>query len=304
MLIDKMAADLNIPDTYLIKMARTASYCYKTYTIPKRTGGERKINHPSKELKAIQRWLLLNIIEKWPIHEAAVAYRRGMGIKHNAVHHVKSKYLLRMDLLDFFPSLTAIDIRNYMASHGGMFRDWVDSDKEFFVRIVCRQDKLTIGAPTSPALSNALCFDLDAQLTTIAQRENVIYTRYADDFFFSTNEKDILWDFPNKVSDIIQELRVPRGLNINTDKTRHSSKKGRRRITGIILSSDGRISIGRSIKRYIRRQVFRYDSITAKEKGELGGLIAFAQDIEPDIINTLILKYGLANIKQVCGKVK
>ncbi len=303
-ILEKMSIDLNIPSTYLLKMARTASHCYKTYTIPKRSGGERTINHPSKELKAIQRWLLINVIEKWPVHEAAVAYRQGIGIKHNAAHHVKSRYLLRMDLSDFFPSLTSTDIRNYMASHGVMFSEWIDSDKDFFVRIVCRDAKLTIGAPTSPALSNALCFDLDAQLMSVAQREKVIYTRYADDFFFSANEKNILWEFPDKISDVISKLKVPSGLKINTEKTRHSSKKVRRKITGVTLSSDGRISVGRPIKRYIRRQIFRYDSLTGKEKIELGGLVAFAQDIEPDIINTLILKYGLAKINQVCRKVK
>lgn len=303
-LIEHVTADLNIPSPFLMKMARTASYCYKTYPIPKRTGGERTINHPAKELKALQRWLLINVIEKWPVHDAAVAYRKGIGIKYNAARHVNSRYLLRMDLSDFFPSLTSVDIRDYMASHGVMFNEWSDSDKEFFVRIVCRDDKLTIGAPTSPALSNALCFDLDAQLTTIAQRERVIYTRYADDLFFSATEKNILYEFPKEVENVITHLKLPSGLRINHTKTRHSSKRGRRRVTGVTLSSDGSLSLGRSIKRYIRRQIYRYNSLDTREKAELMGFVAFAQDIDPDIINSLILKYGLKLIDQVRGKTK
>ena len=298
-LVDKMSLDLNLPSSFLLKMTRMASHCYKTYTIPKRDSGQRTIHHPSKELKAIQRWLLINIIEQWPVHDAAAAYRRGFGIKHNAARHVKSQYLLRMDLVDFFPSLTSLDILKYIDSHSALFEQWSQPDKELFVGIVCRHDKLTIGAPTSPALSNALCFDLDAQLEGLSQREEVAYSRYADDLFFSTNRKNVLWEFPTKVDGILKAIKIPSGLKVNSDKTRHSSKRGRRRVTGITLGSDGTISVGRSIKRYIRRQIYRYDSLTKEEKAELSGLVAFAQDIDTEIINSLILKYGLSLIKQV-----
>ena len=297
-LLERMSVALNLPVSYLNKMARTASHCYKTYTISKRSGGRRTIHHPSRELKALQRWLLFNVIEQWPVHEAATAYRRGFGIKDNAARHVESRYLLRMDLSDFFPSLTSSDIRNYIALNRATLSDWDTLDTDFLVRIVCRYDTLTIGSPTSPALSNALCFNLDAQLEVLANQEQLTYTRYADDLFFSTTHPNVLWGFPDKVEETIQALKLPSGLRINHSKTRHSSKRGRRRVTGITLGSDGTISVGRSIKRFIRRQVYRYNILSREEKAELAGLIAFAQDIDRDIINSLILKYGLELIEK------
>lgn len=65
-------------------MVRTASHHYKTYAIPKRDGGTRTIEHPSKKLKALQRWLLTNVLEGLPVHPAAMAYKKGISIFDNA----------------------------------------------------------------------------------------------------------------------------------------------------------------------------------------------------------------------------
>ena len=298
-LISEISRELSLPEQYLMNIAKKASYSYKVYNIPKRGGGERTIHHPSKELKAVQRWLNSNVIPKLPIHDAAAAYRYGLSIKNNAIRHVKNNYLLRLDLEDFFPTITSTDINNYIISHKPIFKDWSDYDKTFFIHIVCRHNRLTIGAPTSPSLSNAICFDLDVQLAGLSQREEVTYSRYADDLFFSTKEKDILWDFPKKVEDILEKLVIPANLKMNLSKTRHSSKRRRRRVTGIILGSDETISLGRVLKRHIRSQIYQYDSLERKEKLKLAGLIAYAQGIDPDIINSLILKYGAVRIEEV-----
>src|SRR5262245_18561054 len=109
-LVERMSDDLIIPQGYVLQVASSASHRYKEYQIPKRTGGLRTIHHASKELKLFQRWLLRNVIEKFPVHYSATAYRKGFGIVRNAERHVRSKYLLRVDLANFFPSLTDQDI--------------------------------------------------------------------------------------------------------------------------------------------------------------------------------------------------
>ena len=156
-----------------------------------------------------------------------------------------------------------------------------------------------MGAPTSPALSNAICFELDAQLTALAEELNATYTRYADDLFFSTNHRDVLGQVEARVSDILGALECPAGLRLREDKTRHSSRKGRRRVTGLILGSDGHVHLGRSRKRFIRRQIHRWDDLTPLERRQLAGLIAFAISIDADFANALILKYGREAIDTV-----
>jgi RNA-directed DNA polymerase len=286
-----------LPKRLIEGIASKASHAYKEYTIPKRAGGHRTIHHPSKPLKAIQRWLLGNIIATWPVHDAAYAYRLGKNIRHHAHRHVASRYLLRMDILEFFPSITADDLRVFLDSDHATHRDWGESDRELFIQLVCRFEELAIGAPSSPGLSNAVCFDLDVRLTALAQEVGATYTRYADDLFFSTNEPNILRAVPGRVTTIFGDLACPSELELRNDKTRHSSKRGRRQVTGLVLSSDGTVSVGRSRKRFIRHQIHRLATLDQSEREQLAGLIAFAVSIEPDFMNALVMKYGPATIE-------
>jgi len=276
MIIEQMAAELGLPVHFILSLARTASHEYKAYQIPKRTGGFRLIHHPSKRLKALQRWLLSNVIEGLLLHPAAMAYRRNVSIFDNAKMHASSRYLLRMDLKNFFPSITQSDIVNYVLGRRSQFAGWSPSDIVAFSGLVCRKSVLTIGAPTSPALSNALCFELDQQLQALSDKSKVIYTRYADDLFFSTQQRDVLHELETKVSTIVSDLTLPANLKLNAGKTRHSSKRGARRVTGVILGSDGNPHIGRKFKRKVRALVHTLDALDESMRASLAGMIAYA----------------------------
>ena len=77
MMIEAMADQLGLPPTYIVNLSKGASHEYKAFDIAKRTGGVRTIHHPSRRLKALQRWLLLRVIEQLPVHQSATAYRKG-----------------------------------------------------------------------------------------------------------------------------------------------------------------------------------------------------------------------------------
>ena len=95
------------------------------------------------------------------------------------------------------------------------------------------------------------------------------------------------------------DLGCPAALAIKESKTRHSSRRGRRQVTGLVLRSDEAVGIGRKRKRYIRGLIHRFRSLPDLEKRRLAGLLAFARSIEPDFINALILKYGPERIGEV-----
>ena len=84
MIVARMATKLALSTYFLRKLAKTASYRYKEYTIPKKTGGERMIHHPARELKLLQTWLLENVLTNLPIHPAATAYIKELNIRRNA----------------------------------------------------------------------------------------------------------------------------------------------------------------------------------------------------------------------------
>jgi RNA-directed DNA polymerase len=299
MIIEQMAHDLGVPTRFIVNLAHGASYEYKVYSIPKRSGGHRVIHHPSRRLKALQRWLLSTVIEGLPIHPAATAYRKGRSIFQNAAVHAKSRFLLRMDLTNFFPSITQSDLVNYVGEHIALFRDWTPLDVDIFCRLVCRNSTLTIGAPTSPALSNALCYEMDVLMHALCAKSGVAYSRYADDLFFSCDQPNVLRQMEGDVGKVVSQLKIPANIRLNPAKTRHSSKRRERRVTGLIIGSDGCVYVGRTLKRKIRTLIHTFDSLDIPTRTSLSGLIAYAAGFDPQFMNSLIDKYGLELVRRV-----
>jgi RNA-directed DNA polymerase len=296
MIIEQATKRLALPAPFLIKLAATASYRYKAYTIPKKTGGLRLIHHPARELKLVQGWLLQNVLVRLPVHEAATAYRVGSSIKRNAEKHVGHNYLLRVDFQDFFPSLKGRDVLAVLEANRQKLADGdvTEADMTFIKLIVCRGDSLTIGAPTSPQLSNAIMFGFDEFWSGRVQALEVAYSRYADDLYFSTNR-------PNILQRILQELREslqgggPPALRINEEKTVFSSRKRRRLAAGLVLTSDRRISIGRHKKRVLKSLVWKLKrgELNPDEVASLRGWISYLRSIEPTFLVSLQRKYAL-----------
>ena len=103
----------------------------------------------------------------------------------------------------------------------------------------------------------------------------------------------------NKAIEVVSKLHCPQRLKFNMDKTQHSSMKHRRVITGLVLGSDGTITIGRSRKREIRSFIHKWSDLDDLEKNRLRGLISFARGVEVGFIDKLIIKYGHKLIKKI-----
>jgi RNA-directed DNA polymerase len=207
-----------------------------------------------------------------------------------------------MDFSSFFPSLTSFDVEILLreaSSKGLLGETWGTADSALLISLVCRLNELPMGAPTSPKISNALCFDLDLALTTLATKNDVIYTRYADDLFFSTTKRGVLRGIEADVTDIVSTLRHPRGLSLNLQKTRHSSKKRRRVVTGLVLTTDQHLSLGRARKRQLRSLVYKYTALDSAKREALRGWLSYARSVEPEFLNSLVLKFGADYLTEV-----
>lgn len=303
MLLELLSKTSGIEENKLISLANSASKRYKVYTIPKRTGGSRLIEHPSRELKAIQRWLVQAIFARFPVHEAATAYRKGTGIRVNAERHKDTKFTNRYDFKDFFPSFDSDRVRLFVAEETkriGMTLS--DRDLDFVVNIVCRHGRLTIGAPSSPSITNAMMFEFDRRMHQECEKRGLIFTRYADDVFVSSSEHGRM----NGVGQLIAKCKrgIPHlKLRLNHKKTAHLSKKYHRSVTGVVITPQHTLSIGRERKREIKSLIHRW--ISGELEGErveyLRGLFAFAIDIEPDFEQRLAKKYGQDQISRLRG---
>ena len=303
--IVKIAYSDGIDLNYLLTMANRASYCYKDYKIPKANGGTRQIYHPSRRLKAIQRWLSKRLLEHFEIHQSATAYKKGSNIRFNAKLHKASNYLLRMDFSNFFESITTRDFTKRMgpSTHiNGITFD--DDDLYMLCNLLFRHGRLTIGAPSSPIISNMLMYNFDQTIYLKCKEFDVVYSRYADDLFFSTKAPNILSNIEKFVYDTVKDIDLPESLKINEAKTRHTSKKGKRSITGLTITSVGEISIGRAKKREIRSYIHKtlHGQKTAIKPETLLGMIAYIMDVEPSLFQSLEKKYGPGFLEKIKHK--
>lgn len=300
MLLDLLNRKTLLEKEYIINICESASESYKHFVIPKKNGDLRHIYQPSMEVKCLQKVILDEIIEHLPVHESCFAYRKKLSISHHAEYHKDAKFMLRMDFKNFFNSISIVDVNKFCTNTiTKKFPDWNDEDTYLFCRVVSHYANLTIGAVTSPGLSNAMCYELDVKLSNLAASYGLKYSRYADDMFFSSKEKGKLYNKQKEIIKIIKENKFPSDLFINHKKTFHSSKKGRMSITGLIITNSGDISIGREKKREIRTQVYRWDSLNESEKSHLSGYLSFIKSVEPEFINTLCGKYGATLISKI-----
>lgn len=295
MIIRKIADSTGLDYKYIATVIRSANHRYKTYTISKRGNkGRRKIDHPASELKLIQRWLITNIFQFFPVHDAVYSYKKGVGIQDLANLHRKNRFLLRIDFSNFFPSIKDNDVAHLLHNNKNLSEiKLFESDIPIINKIVCKDGKLTIGSPTSPMISNSILFDLDVAWRNEAAKNEIIYSRYADDIYASTNTPEILYDYFNFCKNYIKNSEYPK-LCLNEKKTLFTSKKRKRMVTGLILTSENKISIGRKQKRYIKGLVYKYmeKMLSPHEISYLTGYLSYVSSVEPAFISSLKNKYG------------
>lgn len=286
-------------------IVRTAPHRYKNYVIQKRNGGDRPISQPAKEVKLLQRIFEAEYLKGLPVHPAAMAYEKDTSIRANADRHSPNGPILKLDFASFFPSIRVRDWLAYAAEQN-ILDD--EEDRELAGRLLFHQAKksptlrLAIGAPTSPHLSNLLMYEFDRMMFEKAAGEVVTYTRYADDLTFSAARTGYLQPIEKMVRLALREIKFPR-LKLNDQKKVFATKKYRRMVTGIILTNDNRLSVGRERKKLIRSMIhhFQEGTLPPDSLPRLRGLLAFAHDVEPDFVLRMTIKYGRATMSTLLG---
>lgn len=270
---------------------------YKVYSIPKRGAGFRVIAQPTKELKDVQRFIVSLLQPVLPVHHKALAYQLNKSIKDNAFLHKDNAYVLKMDFQNFFNKikpelfLEKIEGSNLMLESMDklVLRNllfWRPGTKKSTTLI------LSIGAPSSPFISNFIMCDFDRNIDDWCSSNGIVYSRYADDITFSTNYKDLLVLVPKMVKKMLSEHVL--GLTVNESKTIFTSKAHNRHVTGVTLTPEGKLSVGRERKRMLYAKIHQYSlgMLSTVDINKTRGLVTFANYIEGDFILRLRKKYG------------
>ena len=168
-------------DTDTLKRMIVSSHSfYHSFTIPKRKGGTRQIDAPYPSMIRAQQWIYHEILSKVTISPSATGFIPHHSIKDNASAHLNQRSLLLLDVKDFFPSIKWHKVYAVF-SHLG----YPKIISQYLASLCCLNGHAPQGAVTSPALSNVIARRLDARITGLAKKYQVIYTRYADDMTFS-----------------------------------------------------------------------------------------------------------------------
>ena len=237
-------------------------YHYKV--VSKRSGSIRLIESPKPRLKELQRQILARILDRIPAHPAVHGFCRGRSIKTFAASHTGRRVVLRMDLQDFFPSITGARVQALFRTAGypesvadllgGICTNVVPRDvwKEpaheidlrqlWEARVLFSRPHLPQGAPTSPALANLCTYRIDCRLAGLAKSANAEYTRYADDLAFSGGHEfeRSVERFSTQVAAILSE----EGFAINHRKTRIMRQGVRQHLAGLVINQ--RVNVTRS----------------------------------------------------------
>jgi retron-type reverse transcriptase len=282
---------------YTHDRAADTTWHYVRYIIPKRSGGERVILAPKRELKRLQRKVLDDLLARVPTAPAAHGFVRGRSILTNARPHAERAAVLKLDLQDFFPSITAPRVRGLFVALGYPFSVaatlallCTEYDREPFERDGTRYHvsvgprHLVQGAPTSPALANLAAWKLDRRLAGLAAKHGASYTRYADDLTFSADDLEAVRALRVVAKRIIAEEH----FTLNLAKTHLAERSTRQVVTGLVVN-DGPAA-PRALRRRLRATLHnaRRTGLAAQNRdgraawaAHLRGQIAFVESANP-----------------------
>lgn len=283
---------------------------YLSISRPKQNGKTRAISSPEPVLMDVQRWILKHVLSACDIHQSSYAYQRDRSIRKCAEEHLNSRWLVKMDIHDFFgsvgersvysvflylgyPRLLSFEMARLCTRSREFNRVFDDAEEGRSTPYrLGAEGRLPQGAPTSGALANAVMFDTDAELDSLARNGALVYTRYSDDLVFSAGgdfSRERAVDLVRCVATILER----NGFSPHRAKTRVVPPGARHVVLGLLLA-EGRVRLLPEFKRRIEvhiRGVAKWGVVAhAGERhfssvfaliNHVDGCIAFAESIDP-----------------------
>ncbi len=230
---------------------------YHFHWVKKKTAGYRLIEAPKALLKFAQTQILRGILDRVPAHPAAHGFVKQRSIRSNAAPHLKSAWVMKLDLSNFYPSVTFSRVvaifralgysREVSIWLGRLTTSTIPSnlaspDRRENTVWPYRLRHLPQGAPTSPAIANLSAFSLDVRLNGLAAKYHARYTRYADDLTLSGKGKSIpaLREIIPMAEWIVRNER----FHLNRGKRRVLKQHQRQSVTGIVVNQ--KLGVGRA----------------------------------------------------------
>jgi len=259
-----LSIELGIPLKTLTYLEKIRSRLYTRFYLRKSDGSKREINpylcdsriNPydekmrdySKLLKRVHRGIKDVLTKYIELPDCVFGFRPGCNIKDAVKKHVGKKYLVVLDIRNFFPSTTSDDVYNALVEHGvHTFNAWL------IARLVAFHGRLPQGAITSPIASNIAFKKYDLKIIEYAKSNGFTYTRYADDMAFSTDRDLIEEDIKQLISDIAEIIKP---YEVKDRKVRWFGPDEPHYLLGLQLNK--KINVPKQKRRILRAAVHNY----------------------------------------------
>ena len=232
---------------YLLGVSNYQRGYYRHYEIPKKNGGIRNIEEPYPSLKDIQTWILNNILTPASsryVSAVAKAFMPGKSLRDNARFHKNKKTVVALDLHDFFGSVRFGSVYGVFKGMG-----YNESVAVMLTKLCMLKGSLPQGAPTSPMLSNLMYAELDQKIFRYCKARKIMYTRYADDMTFSSDNLDVA-----HLMAYVKMIVGTKHLKLNEEKTKVMGRGSAQNVTGIVVN-DG-MQVPRKYRDKVRQEVY------------------------------------------------
>lgn len=254
----------------------------------KKNGKYRTITAPCEELKAIQRSFADSFDAKFgeAFTNHITGFRKGFSIKDNAEIHLAKKWVINLDLKDFFPSISK-DVLSEMFERIGV-RKYKGLSTESLLEVLTLEDRLPQGSPASPVLANFMAIEsVDKIVLNLLEVLGLDfeYTRYADDLTFSSNE-DLDRNRLNEiVSLMVQKIEEANIFKVAMDKIKISNQGQRQEVTGIVVNKI--YSVKKKERMRLRAAIHQIKLGNKVMTPQLQGKLSFIHQVNPELFNKL-----------------
>lgn len=309
--LEHLSSAVGLDADFLTKVVERRSDPYREFKVPKASGrSTRTIAAPSADLAKAQRWILDYVLSGSDPGPGSFAYQRGVSVKDCAEVHIGARWVVKLDLRDFFNSIDERRVARIFRMTG--------TNEETSVQLakLCTRvpgprrlprshalGYLPQGAPTSGMLANLAAHNLDQSLSHLAGMQQLRFTRYSDDITFSS-----LSEFSRAKSDrVIRAARDHIARNsfvMNERKTRICPPGSRLTVMGLLVDTE-RVRLSPDFKKRLEWHVYGSRRFGVKQysasKGfievekylhHVDGLFAHATDIEPEWARSLHTSWG------------
>lgn len=255
---------------------------YTRFEVRKKSGGTRKIRAPHPIRRYYQRRLLALLADVYSPPSCAHGFITNRSIYSNALPHAGAHWVLNFDLKDFFEQI-------HFGRIFGLLRSPIygldETPARLIAQLACFEGRLPQGAPTSPLLANMIARPLDTQLSRLAYKNKVKYTRYADDLTISGRSLSKLWSFVSVINcsptfyahfevessffslaDSLIATIENNGFEVNSKKNRLQIKNSRKSVTGLIVNR--KVNVPRRFVRSTRAALHAWERYGYKKAND------------------------------------